>query len=351
MTADHSAPFPAVEIVCQGPPDRLNEDAWLAMSAGALGDRLVAAALDGATTRLTPPPLQRYLDTSGLKLTPAAYAARTIRDALARQVAAGDYEDPRALLLGANDALGRAMRDLFGELALERMGFPEEVYTALKGDPRYVRLGLPACVGTVVEHDPQADVLRFASAGDTALLVVYRDGSVSIPTENQVEAHDNQVLKAALNLRQAKPNLTFRELVTQPQIRKLNLNTGLKHNYVDEHGLPQPHQAIGVINGQPELRYFVQHETIELAGVAYVCVMTDGLEWPASADEVFSEDADEARSLREDRRAFMAAEIGKRGLAGYLAVLRDVEERDGDHENYPRMKTHDDATGILLRFG
>jgi hypothetical protein len=106
-----------------------------------------------------------------------------------------------------------------------------------------------------------------------------------------------------------------------------------------------------VINGQPELRYFVQHETIELAGVAYVCVMTDGLEWPASADEVFSEDPDEVRSLREDRRAFMAAEIGNRGLAGYLAVLREVEERDGDHENYPRMKTHDDATGILLRFG
>lgn len=349
MTADFARRFPALEIVCQAPPDRLNEDAWLATPAGALGDTLIVAVLDGATTRLTPPPLQRHLDSSGHKLTPAAYAARTIRDALARLAAEG-VSDLRALLLGANETLGREMTGLFGALALDHMGFPDEVHNALKHDPRYVRLGLPACVATVAEIDPDADTLRFVSAGDTALLVVMRDGSVSIPTENQVEQHDNQVLKAALALRSAKPDLTFRELVQQPQIRKLNLNTGLKHNYVDEHGLPQPHQGIGAVNGQPELRYFLQHGEIDLNGVAYVCVMTDGLEWPASADEIFSETPDDTRAQRDERRAFMAAEMGKRGLAGYLTLLREVEDRDGDHENYPRMKTHDDATGVLLRF-
>lgn len=349
MTADSARRFPALEIVCQAPADRLNEDAWLATTAGALGDTLIVAAIDGATTRLTPPPLQRHLDNSGHKLTPAAYSARVIRDALLQHCAVG-VSDLRALLLGANDALGREMSDLFGVLALDHMGFPDEVYNALKSDPRYVRLGLPACVATVAEYDPGTDTLHYVSAGDTALLVVKRDGTVNIPTENQVEEHDNQVLKAALALRSTKTDLTFRELVQQPQIRKLNLNTGLKHNYVDEHGLPQPHQGIGAVNGQPELRYFLQHGEIDLNGVAYVCVMTDGLEWPASADEIFCENPDDARAQREERRTFMAAEIGKRGLAGYLTLLREVEDRDGDHENYPRMKTHDDATGVLLRF-
>jgi hypothetical protein len=350
VTADSAHRFPALEIVCQAPPDRLNEDAWVAITAGTLGETLIAAAIDGATTRLTPPPLQRHLDISGHKLTPAAYAARTIRDGLLRHAADAAPVDLRTLLLAANDDLGREMTALFGALALDHMGFPDEVYNALKSDPRYVRLGLPACVATVVEYDPDAETLRFVSAGDTALLVVRRDGSVEIPTENQVEEHDNQVLKAALALRSAKPDLTFRELVQQPQIRKQNLNTGLKHNYVDEHGLPQPHKGIGAVNGQPELRYFLQYGEIELNDVAYVCVMTDGLEWPASADEIFSEHPGDARAQREERRAFMAAEIGRRGLAGYLTLLREVEDRDGDHENYPRMKTHDDATGVLLRF-
>ena len=100
---------PAVEIVCEGVPGRLNEDAWLMMQYGHLGERMLIAAIDGATTRLTPPLLQRYLNTLPQKLTPAAYAARVVRDSLARLIAEGTITDPRALLLEANGALGRAL--------------------------------------------------------------------------------------------------------------------------------------------------------------------------------------------------------------------------------------------------
>src|SRR5690606_7026528 len=115
LNAPHQPP--ALEIVCDGVPGRLNEDAWLVMQSGHLGERVLIAAIDGATTRLTPPLLQRYLNTLPQKLTPAAYAARVVRDSLARLIAEGMITDLRALLLEANADLGRALIERFGELS------------------------------------------------------------------------------------------------------------------------------------------------------------------------------------------------------------------------------------------
>jgi hypothetical protein len=345
-----SAALPIIEVVTHTPPDRLNEDAWLAMQTGPLEDRLLIAAIDGATTRLTPPRLQHYLDSCPVRLTPAAYAARAARDSLARHAADGLFADPRALLLEANADLGRALIQLFGALTLEGMGFPEEVYNALAQDPRRVRLALPAAVSTLAAYDPAERTLHYAHAGDTLLLVAYADGRVTIPTRPADSDFDKSVLRTADQLRDIHPNLPFRELVQHEQIRALNLETGLRHNYVDEHGLPQPRQGIGVIDGLPELRYFVQSGNVPLDGAAFVCVMTDGLEWPADAQEAFAADADEAASRQQARCEFMARKIDELGLHGYLDLLRRAEAGDPDHERYPRMKTCDDATGVLLRF-
>lgn len=341
---------PTLEIVCDGVPGRLNEDAWLVMQSGHLGERVLLAAIDGATTRLTPPPLHRYLNALPQKLTPAAYAARVVRDALARLIAEGVFTDLRALLLEANADLGRALIERLGGLELERMGFPEEIYDTLSHDPRLVRLALPACVVTLAEYDPATHDLRWAHAGDTALLAVYEDGRVEMPTAAHTVEFDSALSRAALKLRSEYPDLPFRALAEQPEIRKLNLNNGLRHNYVDKLGLPQPGQGVGVLDGLRELRYFVQTGTLSLDRALFAGVLTDGLLWPANADEVFAADQDTATDLMHERRAFMAEQIRERGLAGYLALLRQAERDDADHEYYPRLKTHDDATGVLLRF-
>ena len=340
-----------IEVVHDAPPDRLNEDAWLVLQNGPLGQRIVFAAIDGATTRMTPPPLQQHLDSLPERLTPAAFAARLTRDALARHVIDGLLPDLRAVLLEANADLGRALIRLFGALTLEGMGFPDEVYAALAKDARLVRLGLPACVVTLAEYDPVKHTLRYAHAGDTLLLILYEDGRVIVPTQTDGADNDASLKQRANRLRQYHPNTPFRELVRQPEIQNANLHSGIRHNYVDEHGLPQPSQGIGVVNGQPELRYFVQTGQVYLDGAIFACAMTDGLEWPASAREAFTEDRDEAADLMRERRAFMAAQIHERGLAGYLDTLRQAERDDPDHEEFPRMKTHDDATGVLLRLG
>jgi hypothetical protein len=150
-------------------------------------------------------------------------------------------------------------------------------------------------------------------------------------------------------MRDYYPDLPFRELVRLPEVQHRNLTDALHHNYVDEHGLPQPNHGIGVIDGLPELRYFIQTGQVALDGAALVCVLTDGMEWPASAHETFAADPAEADDLCARRCAFMGGQIVRYGLAGYLERLREAEARDPDHERYPRLKTHDDATGVLLR--
>ncbi len=350
MPPDATFRSPDLDIVTHAPPDRLNEDTWIALPGGALSDTTVIAAIDGATTRLTPPPLQGYLDTLPERLTPAAFSARLVRDALIGQIVAGPLPDLRTLALEANAALGRTLRNILGDLTLEALQFPEEVHATLAHDPRLVRLGLPASVMTLAQVQPDGETLQYAHMGDTLLLVAYRDGRVEVPTAPNPGDADRE-LKAQLHAaREQQPGRSLREMAQSPDVQRYNLHSALHHNYVDEHGLPQPKQGIGVLNGQPELRYFVQTGSVPLDGVAFVCVMTDGLEWPASAEEVFTADRDHAAGLQQQRYAHMAREIAMRGLSGYLRLLRDTERADADHERFPRMKTHDDATGVLLRF-
>ena len=337
--------YPALEVISHAPTDRLNEDAWLALGAGPLGETILAAAIDGATTRLTPPALQDYLDWQPQPLTPAAFAARLVRDSLARQIGAGCPPDLRTLLLEANDDLGRALIELFGALTLDALRLPDR----LSHDPRLVRLGLPAAVMTLIEVDPRALTLRFAHAGDTALLVAYTDGRYVMPVRQRA-AFDGDLLRLVQRLRAETPGLSFRQAARHLEVQRKNLFNALAHNYVDEHGLPQPSRGIGVLDGLPELRYFVQTGEVSLEGALFVCVMTDGLLWPASAEEVFATDPAHADALRRERFAFMAGQIAEHGLRGYLAQLRAAEAADPDHERYPRLKTHDDATGVLLRF-
>jgi hypothetical protein len=341
--------YPSVEIVCHAPPGRLNEDAWLVMQTGPLADRIIFAAIDGASTRLTPPPLERYLAALPEKLTPAAYAARLVRDSLAQQIGTGMPAELRTLVLEANADLGRALIKRLGALTLESLALPDDLYQTLAHDARLVRVGLPACVMTLTEVDPAEHTLRYAHAGDTSLLVAYEDGNVSVPTDSPTP-NDHALMRTIRQARDHHPDHSFRDVTQQTEIRRFNRDSALLHNYVDEFGLPQPSQGTGVLDGLPELRYFVKTGEIALEGVAFVCAMTDGLEWPPDEREVFHDNPAKAAGLTAQRRAFMVEQIDSLGLSGYLRLLREAEAADPDHETYPRMKTHDDATGVLLRF-
>ncbi|MFW5691070.1 MAG: hypothetical protein ACOCXZ_01105 [Chloroflexota bacterium] len=309
--------------ICTGTPagDRLNEDAAVAVRNGAV---VTAAAIDGVTDRLISQALQPlFASYPQQPCNGSAYAARLTRDV----IEADPLADPGALLLRANAALRAQVAPYYGgTLDAAAVCAAEPALAPYAADPRYLRLILPACVVTLARIDRAAARLDYAHLGDTELLLFHTDGRVTRAVA------------------ETRPNWQRGLIIAEdddPQVRRYKA-VGLLHNFVDANGQPDPTVGVGVINGLAEAASYIMTGSIDLAGVAAVCVCSDGFMWPAPAGETA---ADHHARLRHMRRIIDAA-----GLAGYVDRLRAEEAADAHRQLYPRPKTHDDATAILIRF-
>ncbi len=333
-----------LEIICQGVPDRLNEDAFVAYQRDDGQPRYVLAAIDGATSVASYAPLSDYLRTQRNGITPAALAAAVSRDAILAQLGSrvsNDDISPRELILHANHAL----RNLLLEVA-PGIYDPDAIQTAqpdqahLLDDPRKIRLFLPAAVVTLITVDTELNLLRFAHAGDTSLLVGYEDGHASLVTQNASAPMNYESALALATQTVVNRGLSMLDAVNDPVIRALDRDHRIYHNYVDKNGDTVVEQGVGVVDGLPELADYVQSGMVMLDNVTAAIVLSDGFLWPASLHETAPE--------RQNRLNEMWGRIRRDGLKGYLTALRTEERADAKRERYPRFKLHDDATAVAL---
>lgn len=337
-----------LEAICQPAPDqpnRHNEDAFIAYQRDDGQPRYVLAAIDGATSLVNFVPLKHYLDTRRNGITPAGLAAAVTRDAILAQLgsdASNNDLDPRLLILKANEKL----RDLLNHVApgifdAEEIVTLQPAHATLLDDPRKIRLYLPAAVVTLVTIDTDVNLLRYAHAGDSALLICYEDGHVEIPTQDYtIEANYESALAMASQA-VLKKGQSMLDAVNDPVVRALDRDHRIYHNYVDETGQTVPERGVGVVDGLPELADYIRTGLVVLEGVEAVMVMSDGFLWPAPLLETAK-----ARQTRFER---MWKRIQQAGIAGYLEALRLEERNDTNREKYPRFKLHDDATVVSLR--
>ena len=311
----------AVEIVCQPAPGlaagRANEDACLFHHGG---DWLALAAIDGATVRVQTQALTPLLVEYGPGVSAAAYAAYLTRDTATAHIC----DPPAEMLLSANAALNAVLTGVYGALTPEAVFAAEPGLAAYAHDPRFFRLVLPVCVATAVRLDLAAQRLEYAHAGDTALLLFMADGHVRAVTGGAGDVVPPDYASWSSDKR-----------------ARYTVESGIRHNYVDDDGQPDSQQGVAVINGLPQLAHYLHAGEQSLAGVDAVLVCTDGLLWPNPPNE----DA----AGQQARLAHMRALIESEGLAGYLERLRAEERADRDRVRYPRFKSHDDATGLYVR--
>lgn len=336
-----------MEVICQKSPDkpnRANEDAFVAYQRDDGQPKIVIAAIDGATSVARFAPLQDYLDQERNGITPAGLAATVARDAILAQLGAADTSndniDPKQLILQANQALRQLLDQVASQIfdAKELLSVQSE-HATLLDDPRKIRLFLPAAVLTVAMIDTDVELLRFAHAGDTALLVCYEDGHVEVPTQNHVDMNYESALAMASKvvLREGQSML---DAVNDPFIRALDRDHRIYHNYVDGNGKTAPKQGIGVVNGLPQLEDYILTGMVMMAGVEAVITVSDGFLWPSPLHETSTQ-----RQARLDQ---MWDNIRRKGVRGYVSMLRAEERADATREKYPRFKLHDDATGVVL---
>jgi len=319
-------------------PNRVNEDAWLVLETWEPSGFVIAAAIDGAGERLPLPPLKAALER---RLTPAAFAASCVRSSLMSQFSTQPHLPLRTALLAANEALRRAVADTIGSISprhiLALAGMPPG------SDPRRVRLALPACVVTLVRLDYTNQQLEYAHAGDTSLLEIRCNGHVVPHTPDQMGPYDEAALRLAAHLRQARNLSHISDAVGLPEVREMNVENGLRHNYVDAQGHTHPGEGCGVLNGLPELKDYLAcgKLTIDPKQTEGICLLTDGLELLAPLDETDAE-----ADVRLQR---MGSLLKTQGIRGLFDATQHMAEKDVYYNQYPRMKAQDDATGVFLR--
>lgn len=310
-------------------PGHHNEDSYWADLSGSHALLMVA---DGAQQRLQ---TRKTTALFGPDTTGARFAAQVMRETMDQAAAAA----PKVILLQANATLAARWQSVYGDLSAATLAKQEPALAeALADDPRRIRLALPVCVATVARVDLEGKLLRFAHAGDTALLLFHPDGRVSSPAINQMKHHEENTLFFAQALQRREGAAHLADLLEDPRVQALN--NALYHNYVDENGDIDLNVGVGVVNGLPQLGDYIQTAEVDISEVSGILLCSDGFLWPAPLDE--------SEADRDARLQTMRKRIEAEGLRGYYEALRAAQAADAGRDQFPRFKIHDDATAVYL---
>lgn len=216
---------------------------------------------------------------------------------------------------------------------------PEQALYAINRNLQAVKhaLQLPEHAGLIttglVIRLQKDGTLDYAGIGDSHL-GIEESGMLSIPTVDRMEPFERQEIAAGVA--EAKihgiPVTTILGAVPEKESSTWKVIHGMrtKENAPDGGGY-------GTLNGSPEkdMALYVDKGTLRLAKSSRVMLFTDGLALPVSVSA-------------DDRKVFLQESLLSGGLDAVKNRQRALEEKDPNGEQYPRLKKHDDATGILV---
>jgi hypothetical protein len=329
-------------ISASGSATRANEDAFFVHQ-----DlwRVTLGVLDGVTQMITSPVLDAISTYHGRQLTPGGYAAAEGRTRLTHALSLGLGMPLRTALKAANAHIRRRVSavlsgqpnaaSLEDAALLAAFQHADPRLGVLGGDPRAVRVLLPAAVVTVARLDLATMQLECAHLGDTALLHFPAAGPpVAVTHQPQQGAPDpTYVALRALPLDASYFPSDYAHMAPQALVQDM---TGrFYHNYQASDGTIEPSIGVGVLDGLPAMEAFIREYHVSIAPGDRVIVCSDGFLWP---NEPFT----------EATLARMGASIAANGLAGWLAEVHAEQTRIAANDPLPRLKVHDDATAIEL---
>jgi len=238
---------------------------------------------------------------------------------------------PEALTSGGTDAawfaaaLERALRAVAAEDAESLAGLAATLaariapeFAAAARRPPEGRREHPSASGIVVRT--RGAGLEYLSIGDCTLLAEDRGRRVRIGVDEH-DAGDRWVAEALTRRTAGAAAPTRADLWPQLRAQRARMNT---------------EEGYGVFSITPTPARFVRHGTLPLEKGARILLATDGV---MRLVDVFR---------RYDTAQLFEAAWAQ-GLAPLVAELRAIEAADDACTRYPRAKTSDDATALLLR--
>ena len=299
--------------------------------------RLFLCVIDGASTREKDTSLQQHVNANGPETSLAQIATRICKTALSESLAGAPLDSLSSHLLNANQKIKDFVEDVYGEISAEAVLRRDPHLHFLREDPRLVRLVLPVCVCTLAKIDLVEGLLSFAHTGDTALFTKSGE-TLKRQTIDSLAKYDALALDYGKKIQNERGIKDFSEVSHLDEVREINKQNGLFHNYVDEHKNTDLNKGVGVLNGLPELAGYIQERSLAISEISSLLICSDGFLRIMRPEE----------EIKEVSNVFRL--IGEQGIHAYLKRLRERESLDNNRNELPRFKTHDDATGIYVEF-
>ncbi|OLN24124.1 hypothetical protein BTO30_01550 [Domibacillus antri] len=188
----------------------------------------------------------------------------------------------------------------------------------------------------------QDRTMDFVSAGDCMLFVQYKNHSIRMLTFDQIDKLDALSIRKMQQLweQKAAETETHPNELSMEEMKKIleEIRTGIAPLLRTNRDKLNTEDGYGIIDGSPEAAGFLETGSLPLLDAKKILLLSDGLkihtkkEHPSQSDEWL-------------KSAQMAFEKGLHHLADQIIK---IEESDPSCYEYPRLKQHDDKSGILI---
>ncbi len=180
--------------------------------------------------------------------------------------------------------------------------------------------------------------MKYIHAGDCMIFVEYHNGDVRGLTYDHIDKLDHHAIELMVKewnnrLKDGEnPNSWPSEQIkaAMEDIR-LNILPLLQSN----RNKLNTSIGYGIVDGSPEVEHFLEGGTINLIDVKQILLLSDGLKLHLKTSSSFG---------WEDTAKYAF----KFGLSALLQKVLEMETGDPACYEYPRLKQHDDKTGILI---
>ncbi len=199
---------------------------------------------------------------------------------------------------------------------------------------------LPSSTGTIMRLDPKNNKLEICHAGDSWIMVKYRNGKTELLSLDTNLIHDSKVLTMFEDIAKDK-GITFRQAMEQykdEHHEELLHISDAKMNPLDSKSVEgwDADYGTGAFNGQPGLSHYLIYDQIDLNNVDSILMGTDGIvpNYLSSNNEF------------NGQELFRIVET--EGVEGLRDAARKSSADDPEWQNH-RFKDNDDATAIYIK--
>ncbi len=287
------------EAQAESPAERQNEDTFVVVE----DDQVLAAAvLDGAT---------------GISTVTGVDNPHQPKGRQASQQAAVGIEKNYSQARSAQELLLAGNRQIADSLLCQGTD-PE----------RSLPEHLPNAQAALVLIKKKEGIVEIAQTGDAVCLIEFTDGRIELAFPPDITPPDLEALRTGQKIAQERQT-GLREALIDDSVNKLLIEGRKLNNKKDGSG-------VGVLDGQARAALYIRTKQYRTTEIKRIILLTDGMFLPPA--EIGGEP--DWKKMVEIIRA--------RGLAGLYQEILALKNSDPELNKFPRVKKHDDATGIVI---